>query len=190
MTAHGGPPASPKSCGTAWPPMRAALRSSTAGLMLALAAASLAGCVGAGPGAGGSGGSDGAAMAEPESGILGGQLDALAPEAVHSLDVGGSGHERLAVVLVLLTNVPSQDLEVNITSPDASRTAERDTSPFLYVYPGVAPVASFGAPEPGAWTAIVRLAGDAPLAEYELHWCADSGGRPGDQGNRACQRNH
>jgi hypothetical protein len=128
------------------------------------------------------------APVEVESGIHEGQVTALQPEVVLELPVEKEGHGRLAVALVLNTNLPATSLAFEVSGP-GGRTSGGDTQPFLYVFPGIAPVVSFSLPPAGDWTATVRLDSGA-LADYELHWCADSVSMLGPQDNRACQQDY
>lgn len=153
------------------------------------AALLLAGCAG-GPGDGDGDGfaaaGDAAAdVPAPEAGIAAGQVNRLSQV---SIPFGvGAGHGRLAVTLVLASSVASS-LSMNVTGPD--RSADVDTGPFLYVFPGTRPTVSFAQPEAGEWTATVTLEGNGVAADYEVHWCADASERPGPQGNLACQRSY
>lgn len=164
------------------PPAGSGVRLSAA-LALALAAV-LAGC--ASPAETPDGG---AAMApEAEAGIERGQLTAAEAAADHPIALADAGHSRLAVTLVLLSNLPENTLELNVTGP-STQGQEVDTSPFLYIYPGANPTLSFEQPAAGAWTAHVRLASGA-TADYEVHWCADDQAAAGPSDNLACHRSY
>jgi hypothetical protein len=124
----------------------------------------------------------------PEADVVTGQLTALASEVAVPIPVAVEGHGRLAVALVLNTNLPTTSLAFEVSGPDG-RSSGGDTQPFLYVFPGIAPVVSFSQPPAGEWTATVRL-DSGVVADFEVHWCADHAGAPGPQDNRACQRDY
>ena len=117
-----------------------------------------------------------------------GQLTILAPMKAIPVALSTAGHERLAVTLVMTTNLPQNVMSVNVTGPGSPGEAAR-TSPFLYVFPGANPTVSFGEPQPGTWTVNLRLNSGA-LADYELHWCADDATHMGPAGNKACHHTY
>lgn len=132
---------------------------------------------------------DGAAVVpSAEAGIERGQLTAAADGHDHEMAVKAGGHSRLAVTLVLKTNLPENALQLNVTGPSTAGQ-QADTAPFLYVYPGANPTLSFDRPAAGAWTAHVRLTSGS-TADYEVHWCADDQDAPGPQDNLACHRSY
>jgi hypothetical protein len=152
-------------------------------LALALAAV-LAGCASPADGPG-----EGVApVPAAESGVERGRLTAAEASASHGLGVTLDGHSRLAVTLVLLSNLPEDSLELNVTGP-STKGQEVDTAPFLYVYAGANPTLSFDGPAVGAWEAHVRLASGA-AADYEVHWCADDADAAGPSDNLACHRTY
>lgn len=122
----------------------------------------------------------------PEGAILSGQATATAPAQL-AFQVG-PGHERLAVAIVMATALPGT-LTLNVTGPDG-RTDQVSTSPFLYVFPGTRSTVSFAEPTPGDWAVRVQVGGNGAVADYEVHWCADSAANPGSQDNVACQRKY
>lgn len=125
------------------------------------------------------------AAVEPEGDVVAGRLLAMGMQG-QDLPVGPR-HERLAVTLVHLTNLP-QTLTMDVTGPDG-RSDQVSTGPFLYVFPGARPTVSFADPPEGDWWVSVWLGGTGVLADYEVHWCADSSAAPGPQDNLACHRN-
>jgi hypothetical protein len=129
---------------------------------------------------------DGDAAAPPaaEAGIVTGRLTAAASQASIYIPVKVAGHGRLAIALVLATNLPENSLDVQVSGP-GDRAAAGETSPFLYVFPGTRPTLSFGDPPVGTWTADVTLS-SGTLADYELHWCADDQDAQGPASNFAC----
>jgi hypothetical protein len=155
-------------------------------LCLAIALAALvAGCAAPAETSDGDGASPAPAA---ESGVERGRLTAAEAGADHGLALALAGHSRLAVTLVLLSNLPEDSLELNVTGP-STKGQQVDTAPFLYVYPGANPTLSFGEPAAGAWAAHVRLASGA-AADYEVHWCADDQAMPGPSDNLACHRDY
>lgn len=144
----------------------------------------MSGCVESSrPGAG-----DEPPLAEPESGILTGRLTATGTSNTQPIAISSPAHSRLAVVLVLASNLPESAISLNVTGP-AGRSAEVDTGPLLYALPGNRPAISFATPETGEWPARIELEGGV-AADYEVHWCADSMDRAGPAGNLACQRSY
>lgn len=143
----------------------------------------LAGCVsGSKPGTPGQ-------AAEPgsEGAVLTGRVTAAQPEVSLPLAVQ-AGHQRLAVVLVLTTNLPADALSLNVSGPGGRQTQVR-VSPELYVLPSNNPTIAFDSPAGGDWTAKVRLASGA-VADYEVSWCADDAAHPGPATNKACHRTY
>jgi hypothetical protein len=126
--------------------------------------------------------------ASSQSGIDTGRVTAAMPESAQAFTLGDRTDGRLAVTLVLRSNLPEDTLELNVTGPSTAGQ-QVETSPFLYVYPGANPTLSFDRPAAGEWTARVRLASGA-VADYELHWCADSDAARGPADNLACHRSY
>jgi hypothetical protein len=152
-------------------------------MALVVTSLAMAGCIGSnGPA------SDEGTAAEPESGILTGRLTATGTSNTQPIAITSTGHSRLAIVLVLSSNLPESEVSLNVTGP-AGRSAEVDAGPLLYALPGNRPAISFAAPETGDWPALIELEGGV-AADYEVHWCADSLARPGPSGNLACQRGY
>jgi hypothetical protein len=123
-----------------------------------------------------------------EAGIERGQLTAAADGRDHEVAVKAGGHSRLAVTLVLKSNLPENEVRLNVTGPSTAGQ-QVETAPFLYVYPGANPTLSFAEPAAGSWTAHVRLTSGS-TADYEVHWCADDETAPGPQDNLACHRSY
>lgn len=155
--------------------------------LAALLAALVAGCSGDGAdGDAGAGAGDAATSPAAEAGIVTGRLTAAAAAQTVEMPVERAGHGRLAVTLVMATNLPENEMTVQVNGPDG-RGGEGSTAPFLYAFPGTRPSMSFGDPAVGTWTADVELASGA-AADFELHWCADSADAKGPASNLACQR--
>lgn len=148
----------------------------------------LSGCAASDPDDGNAALGDGDASTAAESGVLTGQVTALGTTASQAIALHSLGHERLAVILVLVSNVPETSLVLNVTGP-AGRSAEVSTGPLLYALPGNRPAMAFNLPEVGDWTASVQLESGAS-ADYEVHWCADDATTVGPADNLACQRDY
>lgn len=124
---------------------------------------------------------------EPQGGVVTGRVTAAQAETSVPLAVAG-GHGRLAVVLVLTSNLPDDALTLNVSGPGGRATQVR-VSPELYVLPSNNPTIAFDGPAGGDWTAKVRLASGA-VADYEVSWCADDAAHPGPASNKACHRTY